>query len=140
MAETPIKDNGRLNRDIISLREYVDIRFEAQKEAVNIAMAAADRAVTKAEAANERRFESVNEFRAALSDSSRLLMPRAEIEIWFSTMTKKVDELAIRLDKSSAKMDSGVAHGRGLSDAWGILLGAAAFIASIVAVFAAFKF
>ena len=78
---------------LISLREYVDTRFEAQKEAVTAALAAADRAVNKAELASEKRFDSVNEFRAALNDSARLLMPRAEAEQRMSTIESAIREI-----------------------------------------------
>jgi hypothetical protein len=78
---------------LISLREYVDTRFEAQKEAVTAALAAADRAVNKAELASEKRFDSVNEFRAALNDSARLLMPRAEAEQRMLTIESSIRDL-----------------------------------------------
>jgi multidrug resistance efflux pump len=78
---------------LISLREYVDTRFEAQKEAVTAALAAADRAVNKAELASEKRFNSVNEFRAALNDSARLLMPRAEAEQRMLTIESSIRDL-----------------------------------------------
>jgi len=78
---------------LISLREYVDTRFEAQKEAVTAALTAADRAVNKAELASEKRFDSVNEFRAALNDSARLLMPRAEAEQRMLTIESSIRDL-----------------------------------------------
>jgi hypothetical protein len=83
---------------LISLREYVDIRFDAQEKAVTAALAAADRAVGKAELASEKRFDSVNEFRAALSDSSRLLMPRSEAEQGMKSMEEKLNSLVKRVD------------------------------------------
>jgi hypothetical protein len=87
--------NGRVSHHntLISLREYVDTRFEAQKEAVTAALAAADRAVNKAELASEKRFDSVNEFRAALNDSARLLMPRAEAEQRMLTIESSIRDL-----------------------------------------------
>jgi hypothetical protein len=59
--------------DAITRRE-LDARFDsitqqlaAQKESVAIAMMAADRAVTKAEVAVEKRFESSNEWRKPIT-------------------------------------------------------------------------
>ena len=43
-------------------------RFHAMKVAIDAALAAADRAVNKAEQSTEKRFEGVNEFRATLAD------------------------------------------------------------------------
>src|ERR1700679_2961767 len=48
--------------------------LSSAEKAVNAALAAADRAVLKAETAAEKRFESVNEFRAVLSNQSATLM------------------------------------------------------------------
>src|ERR1700679_3792438 len=83
---------------LISLREYVDIRFDAQEKAVGAALAAADRAVGKAELASEKRFESMNEFRGALADSARLLMPRAESEQVTKVLATKVELLETRVN------------------------------------------
>jgi hypothetical protein len=96
---------------LISLREYVDIRFEAQEKAVNAALAAAERAVTKAEIASEKRFDSVNEFRAALGDSSRLLMPRSEAEQRMAALDKAISELKTTVD---AKDNRGIGISAGL--------------------------
>ena len=88
---------------LISLREYVDTRFDAQKEAVNAALAASDRAVNKAEMASEKRFDSVNEFRAALNDSARLLMPRLECEQRFAALEKMISDLKTTVEANSNK-------------------------------------
>lgn len=65
----------------VSLREYLmaqinaaesraDIRFLAMKEQVEAAFESSQRAIDKADEATEKRFEGVNEFRAALSDQA----------------------------------------------------------------------
>lgn len=124
--------------DPVPLREYVDMCFAAQekavgaalvaqKEAVSAALAAADRAVAKAETASDKRFESVNEFRAALSDSSRLLMPRTEAEQRFGALDEKIGLLTVR---ANAKDD----RGRGMGDVWGFVIGAIGILAAIVAI------
>jgi hypothetical protein len=95
---------------LISLREYVDIRFDAQEKAVNAALAAADRAVNKAEIASEKRFENMNEFRGALADSARLLMPRAEYEQAMRGITNKVELLESRVN---ARDDRSAGEGQG---------------------------
>lgn len=72
----------------------VDIAFSAQKESVNSALLAAERAVLKAESASEKRFDSVNEFRNTLADQQRTLMPRAEAEIVFKTLSSRIEEIS----------------------------------------------
>src|ERR1700685_214980 len=91
------------NNTLISLREYVDIRFDAQEKAVNAALAASDRAVNKAEMASEKRFDAVNEFRAALADSARLLMPRSEAEQRMAAIEKMVNDIKITVDAVNNK-------------------------------------
>lgn len=112
----------------ISLREYVDVRFEAQEKAVEAALASADRAVQKAEAASDKRFESVNEFRAALDDSGRLNMPRTEAEQQFRATAEKIDDLTKRLNARDEQ-------GRGLSSGWAMLIAAVGLIAVVWAMF-----
>jgi hypothetical protein len=127
------------NPDVISLRQYVDARFEAQEKAVAAALAsqekavaaalaAAKEAVNKAEMASERRFESVNEFRNTLSDQARTLMPRAESEQGLKSLSDKLDVLAARVN---ARDD----RGRGMGDVWGIVIAATALVAALVAIF-----
>lgn len=65
----------------VSLREYLmaqinavekraDMRFEAMKAQVESAFSSSQLAINKADEATEKRFEGVNEFRAALSDQA----------------------------------------------------------------------
>ncbi len=63
---------------------------DAGKEMVNAALASADRAVTKAEVSAERRFESVNEFRATLADQAATFLPRSEADARFGAVGDKV--------------------------------------------------
>lgn len=53
-------------------------RFDAQEKAVAAALAAAKEAVVKAEAASEKRFDSVNEFRNTLKDQTATFITRGE--------------------------------------------------------------
>jgi hypothetical protein len=113
---------------LISLREYVDIRFEAQEKAVNAALAASDRAVNKAEMASEKRFDAVNEFRAALADSARLLMPRAESEQSYKVLAAKIETLEGRVN---SRDDRSTGEGQG----WSKIALAASLLANVALVF-----
>jgi UDP-N-acetylmuramoylalanine-D-glutamate ligase len=108
----------------MNMRQYVDMRFEMQEKAVSAALVAAERAVNKAEASTEKRLESMNEFRGALSDSARLLMPRPEAEQSFRVLSEKIEHLEKRVN---ARDD----RGRGGADVWALILAAAAIIASV---------
>jgi hypothetical protein len=56
----------------------VDTAFIAQQTAMQAALQAVEKAITKAEIASDKRFESVNAFRAQLNDQAATFMPRAE--------------------------------------------------------------
>jgi DNA-binding SARP family transcriptional activator len=124
------------NDQDLSLREYIDMRFGEQKEAVNAALiaadkavnaalSAADRAVAKAEIATEKRFDSVNEFRGALNDNARLLMPRAEAERAFAALGEKIEELTKR---ANAREE----HAKGAVQGYGWLISILGAVTSVV--------
>jgi hypothetical protein len=102
--------------DIITLREYVDVRFEAQQKAVEAALASADRAVVKAEAASDKRFDSVNEFRKTLSDETATFLTRLEYEHEHKALYDKVQELTARVSASESRS-------LGLAQGWAYLVG-----------------
>jgi hypothetical protein len=79
--------------DDISLREYVDVRFEAQGKAVDAALAAAKEAVIKAETSTEKRFENSNEWRNTVESLQRTYMPRTESEQQARTNAEKIEAL-----------------------------------------------
>lgn len=89
---------------ITDLRNYLDQRFSdndkavqtalvAQEKAVTAALQASKEAVLKAEIATEKRFDSVNEFRAQLADQSATLMPRSEFQVQHAALNDKIDTL-----------------------------------------------
>lgn len=73
------KKNAELRAADISANEQ---RFKAQEQAVAFALASAEKAVTKAELAAEKRFESVNEFRNQLKDQTGTFITRNEMWGW----------------------------------------------------------
>lgn len=74
-------------------------RFAAQEKAVAAALQAAKEAVAKAEIAAEKRFDSVNEFRAQLSDQAGTFMPRREAEQRADALAEKLNEVSSRIDR-----------------------------------------
>lgn len=94
MQAIAVEADKRYEQRFLAQQEAVQAALAAQEKAVNAALLAADRAVAKAEAASEKRFESVNEFRAQLSDQAANLMPRGEAEARFQATSEKQGEAA----------------------------------------------
>jgi len=67
-----------INAAFLAQQTAMQTALTAQKLAIDTALAAADRAVSKAETSTDKRFDSLNEFRAALSDLQSAFMPRLE--------------------------------------------------------------
>lgn len=129
---------------ILLSRESLDAQILAQKQAVDIALQAADRAVSKAESATEKRFDSVNEFRAALNDTARLQMPRAEIEALFKGLTDKMVTGLQATDARIIALGTRVTEQRsertGMESGWGYAVGAIGVVVAIISVVAAVFF
>jgi len=98
---------ARLTEQIAGVRESIAAldrlltsRINAQADKVGLALTASDKAVLKAETANEKRFDSVNEFRATLSDQSKTFVDRRE----HSAEIAAIDERARRTDEALKTM------------------------------------
>jgi len=114
-------------------QEAVNIALIAQEKAVLTAMAAAEKAVTKAENASEKRFESVNEFRKALTDQTATFMSKSEYLTQHKNFEQKLDDLNGRLiavDKIVGEMRE---RGVGRSDLGGTFMGVIAILISMAA-------
>lgn len=119
----------------VSLKEYFEAllrekdvrdqqRFDAQSEGVRAAMAAAEKAVEKAAAANEKRFDNTNEWRGALNDQSRMLVPRAE----FDGYKERHNALAERITKIEGRST-------GIASSWLVLIGAISAAGILITIF-----
>jgi hypothetical protein len=64
-----------------TLYKHVTMLSDASKEAVTAAMASAEKAVLKADQANEKRFDAVNEFRAAMKDQQYRHLSAVGVEL-----------------------------------------------------------
>jgi hypothetical protein len=82
-----------LRERVSALDRLTDSRLTAQAEMVKLALDSSKEAIIKAETATEKRFESVNEFRAQLSDQTHSFLPRAEGGQRMDAMQKEIDEL-----------------------------------------------
>lgn len=111
-----------LGARLIALDALTDAKFvtyrtliDSQAEKVALALASADKAVQKAEAATEKRFESVNEFRKTLSDQAQDFVTRREYEVSRQSTVDRLGEVQTRLDKAEGRST-------GLQSGWGYLI------------------
>jgi small-conductance mechanosensitive channel len=75
-------------------KQAVDAALQASEKAISAAMAAAEKAVTKAETAAEKRFDSVNEFRAAMKDQTANFADREQVDFRLTAIEKKMDNFS----------------------------------------------
>lgn len=123
---------GQLTEQLSALDRLTDSKFithrtllDSQAEKVALALASADKAVSKAESATERRFEAVNEFRQTLSDQAALFATRKEVEQLVGSNAEKIASLTDRINKTEGRST-------GFSSGWAILVGAVLVVGSIV--------
>jgi hypothetical protein len=113
-----------IDAKLVTLHTVID----AQADRALVALASADKAVSKAEIATEKRFESVNEFRQTLSDQTQSFVSRVEFEALRETNAARIADLSSRLDKTEGKS-------AGLNAGWLYLLGglsASSIVVSLV--------
>lgn len=122
------------NKDDVSLRDFVSAqiqalriemltRDEAQEQGVAAALAAADKAATKAEIASDKRFDSVNEFRETLTDQAQNFISKAEAVALLSAASDRIDknEEAVRL--LAARLNDMDSRGQGQTEQWLLIVG-----------------
>lgn len=77
----------------VSLRTHIMAILAERDTALRAALASVERSSAKADTATEKRFESVNEFRAQLAAQARDLMPRQESEQLMKAMSARIAAL-----------------------------------------------
>lgn len=122
----------QLSERLTALDRLTDAKFitfrtlvDSQAEKVGLALASADKAVLKAEAATERRFESVNEFRQTLSDQASTFVTRDQFDTLRESQAERVREIAARVDRTEGRTG-------GLNQGWGYLVGGIGMIVMLV--------
>ena len=112
-----------IGSSIAALDKLTDAKFvtfrtliDAQAVQVALALTSSDKAVTKAEIANDKRFEGVNEFRAQQADIIATFIPRVEAEQRMTGNSEKIDHLELQLNALTARMDRGEGRSGGHTD------------------------
>lgn len=141
-----------LEAQIAGLKETLIAQIISQKEAINAALVSADKAVLKAEMASEKRFESVNEFRATLSDQQRDMATKSEVDLRFRAVEDRltesmkarqvqIDGVNVRINELYESMREQKGKSAGASWLWGLIVGGLGLLfglGSFVAVVAKF--
>lgn len=109
----------------IPLREHFEALLNAQTRYTEQALRLSEIAVARADAANEKRLDALNEIRQMAEDERRLSMPRSEAEIRLTELARSVSELR-------AIVMSGRDKGTGMHAGWAVAMGAVAVVVSIV--------
>lgn len=86
------------------LEQYAVFAHKTDIAAANLV---AERAIQKAEIAAEKRFEAMNEFRGQLADQQATLVRKAEVDLRFDALDKKVDAAVAQLQLQQGR-ESGV--------------------------------
>lgn len=110
-----------------TLYAHFDARLRDMRESIGNAIASADKAVSKAEAATERRFESVNEFRNTLKDQAATFITRNDYDSRNQAVADKIAALETRLNAHDSLTKG---RSQGISAIGAIVLGALAGLAS----------
>lgn len=102
------------------------------------ALEAADKAISKSEAATEKRFESVNEFRAQLADQAQRFIPRIEAEQRMVQNAEKIDALDTRHQKDvgaiNSRLDLTTGRTNGIAAGWGAIVAAVGVVGAVIAI------
>ncbi len=96
----------------------------AQEKAVSAALLAANTAVGKAETANEKRLDAVNEFRGQLKDQAFTFLTRDAADARFSALVESISELKDRANRSEGR-------GAGAVALWGYLVGGMGMVIAV---------
>jgi hypothetical protein len=116
----------------VTLRDYFDSRIKALEKSIKVASKTAERAVIKADAATEKRFDGVNEFRASLADSARLTMPRTECEGLIHALDARIDTIQSKIDQLGLRLNSRDDLGQGRKDVWAYIIAALGVLSALV--------
>ena len=113
-------------------QQAIAVALQAQEKAVQAAMDSAEKAVSKSEAATDKRFDSVNEFRKALEEQTLSFLTRTEYNVQHQSLGEKVDMNVSKIHDIEKDIGAIKERGIGRHDIWTILISSVSSIATIV--------
>ena len=102
-----------LSRRMDDLDRALSRRMDDADKAIQAALVSAEKAVAKAEAASERRFEGVNEFRQTLSDQAATFPTRNEVAAQIERVNSDTARNADRIAEMELRLTSRLDRGEG---------------------------
>jgi len=102
-----------LSRRMDDLDRALSRRMDDADKAIQAALVSAEKAVGKAEAASERRFEGVNEFRQTLSDQAATFPTRGEVAAQIERVNAEATRNTARLGELELRLTSRLDQGEG---------------------------
>ena len=120
------------DRRLNDMQRLLDERYAAQQREVQTALTSAEKAVGKVELATEKRFESVNEFRAQLSDQTNSFLPREVADTTFAELRTQIGMIASRLDRTDGGTVERRESRQGLSQNATIVLAVVAIVVTVL--------
>ena len=124
-------NDRRYEERFAASQRAVELGLAGTKSEISAALAAADRAVMKAEVATEKRFEGVNEFRGALDQQQRTLIPRAEVDVLMKGIEQKIEQNTKQLDAQQKQLTAIAAERAGIKGGWGYAVGIVGFMLAL---------
>jgi hypothetical protein len=118
--------------DISGVKAETAIALSASKEETALALTASKEAVTKAEVASEKRFESVNEFRATLANQQSTLVGKNEFDEFKHASDKQSEDIKKDISLLASKLDVIQGHASGSEDWWKYFVGAVGVLVLVV--------
>jgi hypothetical protein len=120
-----IEANDRRLSDLMAERDLrYHERHKASRDAVNMALETSKDAITKAETAYEKRFDSNNEWKETFSELSGRMVTRTEYSTAHEAMKDKIEEVGGRVKTIEGKSS-------GIGASLGVVMGVAALMISL---------
>lgn len=119
----------KINHDekIAHLKEYLEQLIKDQDKYTEAKFLAIKEAVLKAETANDKRFDSVNEFRQQLNDQTNTFLSRNEYNAQHKALEDRVSDITDRLNKKEGA-------DKGTDVTWGKMVTLVSVVGAILAI------
>ena len=114
-----IEKNGD---DLISLREYFDLKLKAQEDKVDLIIDGQKLALNLASSSMEKRLESMNEFRAQLTMQATTFLTKEAYDTKHQMLQNQVDELRLSRATIEGKADQNYVNKVMLISVLGLLI------------------
>ena len=121
-----IEANDRRLNDLMAERDLRhQQRYQASSDALDAALGCAKDAITKAEAAYEKRFDNTNQWKQTFSELSAKMITRMEYSSAYDALKDKIEEVGGRIKVIEGKST-------GIGNSVGVVMAVAALLISLM--------